>query len=71
MDLCWEHGQLRLYDPASRSYLRTHDDVLDALDAAESQRDTAETQRDAEREARIAAEARIRQLEQELSRRSE
>ncbi len=62
LDLCWEHGQLRLYDPASRSYLRTHDDALDALDAAEAQRD-------AEREARIAAEARIRQLEQELSRR--
>ena len=35
LDLCWEHGQLRWYDPASRSYLRTHDDALDAIITAE------------------------------------
>ncbi len=62
LDICWEQGQLRWYDPDSKSYLPTHEDALDAIIAAEAQRD-------AEREARIAAEARVRQLEQELRRR--
>lgn len=62
--LCWEQGELRWYDPVSQRYIRTHDDEAD-------ERIAAEAQRDAEREARIAAEARIRQLEQELGRRSQ
>ena len=49
LDLCWEQGQLRWYDPAAQRYLLTHDE---------------------EAEARIAAEDRIRQLEEELRRRS-
>ena len=50
LDLCWEYGQLRLYDPVAKLYLRTHDE---------------------EAEARIAAEARVRQLEEELRRHSQ
>ena len=50
LDLCWEHGQLRWFDPVSQRYLLTHDD---------------------DAEGRIAAEARVRQLEEELRRRSQ
>ena len=64
LDLCWERGQLRLYDPVARQYLRTYDDEAEARIAAEARRD-------AERQARIAAEARVRQLEEELRRRSQ
>ena len=71
LDLCWEKGQLRWYDPVAQRYLRTHDDEAEGRIAAEAQRD-------AERQARTAAEAdaaeaqsRIRQLEEELRRRSQ
>ena len=56
LDLCWEHGQLRWYDPVSRSYILTHSDEREGRIAAEAQCD--------------AAEARVRQLEEELRRRS-
>ena len=71
LDVCWEDGQLRWWDPAARRYLRTHDDEAEG-------RIIAEAQRDGERQARITAEAeaaeaqaRIRQLEEELHRRSQ
>ncbi len=54
LDLCWEYGQLRWYDPAAQRYLRTHDDEAD--------------ERIAEHQARIAAEARVRELEAQLRR---
>ena len=54
LDVCWEHGELRWYDPATDSYLLTYDDADDA--------------RLAEREARPAAEERVRQLETEIRR---
>ena len=64
LDICWEKGQLRFYDPVAQRYLLTHDEEAE--------------QRIAEREARIAAEAeaaeaqaRVRQLEEELRRRSQ
>ena len=47
LDLCWEHGQLRWFDPVSQQYLLTHDE---------------------EAAGRIAAEARVRELEEELRR---
>ncbi len=50
--LCWEYGHLRWYDPAAQRYLRTHDEEAD--------------ERIAERQARIAAEARARELEAQL-----
>ena len=68
LELCWEHGQLRWYDPASESYIRTHTDEREGRIAAEAQRDD-------ERQARIAAEAdasqaqaRVRELEDKLRR---
>ena len=64
LDLCWEHGQLRWFDPVSQRYLLTHDDDAEGRIAAEAQLDV-------ERQARVAAEARVRQLEEELRRRSQ
>ena len=61
LDLCWEHGQLRWYDPAAGRYLRTYDD-------AEDDRAAAEAERDLERSARLAAEAGLRQLQDEINR---
>ena len=72
LDLCWEDGRLRWYDPAARRYLRTFDEEAEDRIAAESERDTehlarltAESQRDAERSARLDLEERLRELEAE------
>ena len=62
LDLCWENGELRWYDPTAQRYLPDFDDQTTALhvetalrEAAEvqliaeaTQREAAETQRDAE-----------------------
>ena len=50
LDPCWDHGQLRWYDPRTREHLRTFTE---------------------EREGRLAAEARVRELEAELRRRQD
>ncbi len=55
LDICWQSGRLRWWNPATQAYLETHDEVAEA--------------RLAEREARLAAEARVRELEAELARR--
>ena len=47
LDVCWERGELRWYDPVARRYLRTYDETDDEL---------------------IAAEARIQELEAEITR---
>ena len=61
LNVCWEYGQLRFYDPVARQYLPTYDDEADG-------RIVAESQRDEERNARLAAEARNRELEEQLKR---
>ena len=48
LDPCWDHGQLRWYDPVAGEHRRTFNE---------------------EREGRLAAEARVRELEEELRRR--
>ena len=53
LDLCWEDGELRWYDPVSQRYLTTHQEERDARRAEAARAD--------------AAEARIRQLEEQLS----
>ncbi len=64
LDLCWEYGRLRWYDPAAQRYLLTHDDEAEGRLAAESEcaaertaRLAAESERAAERTARLAAES--------------
>ena len=69
LDLCWEDGALRWWDPAARRYLPTYEENLEALTTAEARANTAEARQTAEREARISAEARVRELEAELERR--
>ena len=59
LDLCWEDGELRWYDPVAARYLATIPEEREA-------RISAETRAEAERQARIAAESRARQLEDEL-----
>jgi hypothetical protein len=80
LDLCWEHGQLRFYDPVAQLYLLTHDEEAqaritaevfrDSAEAqritAEAQRDSAEAQRDAERQAHIGTEAEYQARIREL-----
>lgn len=61
LDLCWEHGELRFYDPAAQRYLDTYDTTHYARIAAEDARD-------AEQAARIAAEAQVAELQAEISR---
>ena len=64
LDLCWEDGRLRWWNPAAQRYLLTFDETDEA-------RSTAEARADSENEARVAAEARVRELEAELERRRE
>ena len=59
--LCWEQGLLRWWDPVARRYLLTHLDEI-------TNREEAERQADQERQARLAAEKRIRELEEQLGR---
>ena len=54
LDLCWERGALRFYDPATEEYLPTPAELRD--------------QRDAERAARLAAETALRRLREQLRR---
>lgn len=51
LDLCWEYGQLRWYDPVRERYLPTYEEIMDA--------------RNAEQDALQQADARIWQLEAE------
>lgn len=57
LDLCWERGELRWYDPVGRRYLPTFEDERAARLSAEAQLD--------------AAEARVRELEERLRRAGE
>ena len=54
LDICWEYGQLRFYDPVEGRYLPTFDEEADGRLAAE--------------EAQRAAEAEVRRLRDELAR---
>ena len=69
LDLCWEDGQLRFWDPVNRRYLATYDDILAYGRVAEAARAEAEAARAEAEAARHTAEARVRQLEEELRRR--
>ena len=82
LDLCWEDGRLRWWDPATQSYLLTFDEERDMriaeaearaaaearADSAEARADSAEARTGREQEGRTAAEDRVRELEAELER---
>ena len=57
----WEDGMLRFFDPGTESYLRSHDEDM-------ARATSAEARAEKERAARLAAEARLAELEDELRR---
>ena len=57
LSLCWHDEWLYLYDPATREYLKSYDQIYQDLEE--------------EKAARVLAQANIRQLEEELRRRLE
>ena len=57
LDICWERGELRWYDPVSLTYILTHSDEREGRIAAEAEA--------------VQAQARVRELEEELRRRSQ
>ena len=61
LDLCWEDGLLRWWDPAAGSYLETPDEEADARIAAEAKAES-------EHHRAEHAEARVRELEDEVRR---
>ena len=54
------------HDPATRRHILTYDDQLARADSEYAARISAEAASDAERTARLAAEARIRELEERI-----
>ena len=66
--LRWDHGQLGWIDPATGQHIPTFDDEREGRLAEREGRLAAEARAEAEREARLAAEARLRELEGELER---
>ena len=70
LHLRWEQGELVFYDPATGRPIATLADERARADTAETRADAAEAERNAEQEARTAAEARVRELEELLRRRN-
>ena len=62
LDLCWEDGRLRWYDPAGGRYLDTYDEAADGWATERVRRLLAEGERDEERAARVAAESEAERL---------
>ncbi len=58
LDLCWDEGHLRLYDPVAGAYLPTPTELQARHAAERAARLTAEDRAAAERDARQLAEAR-------------
>lgn len=66
--VCWEDGMLRFFDLGTESYLRSHDEDEARATSAEARAGTAEARARDEEAARLAAEARMAELEEELRR---
>ena len=71
LDICWEDGELRWWDPAEKQYLPTHDETRARLIMTEARANTAEARADSEQQSRLEAEARISELEEQLRRSQE
>ena len=68
LDLWWEEGDLRFWDPVAGRWLLDHEEERAGRLDAESRAYTAEATVEEERAARQAAEARLAELEAELRR---
>ena len=64
----WEDEWMRLYDPVSESYLRTHEEDAARADDVVARADYAAARADAESAARAEVDALIRQLQDQLAR---
>ena len=74
LQVCWEHGHLRWYDPAAGRYLHTFNSLVEEHDAIQSERDAIQRELDALRELdaitreRDAAVAEVQRLREERDR---
>ena len=71
LDLCWNRGQLRWYDPAAERYLTTYAEEREARMAERAARVAEQDARAAAESRADAAEARVRELKEELRRREQ
>ena len=69
--LCWDHGNLRWFDPTIGQHLLSLAEERQARIAEQEARVAEQGARIAEQQARAEAEARIQQLEEELKNRGE
>lgn len=68
LDLCWDNGRLRYYDPVSETWLMNQEEEQVARQAAQADLEAKRAAVEAERAARQAAEARVEELEAEVHR---
>ena len=66
--VCWEDGNLRFYDPDENAYLLTYHEQDEGRLIAEAERDEERERRLAAEAERLAAQARIRHLEERIRR---
>ena len=66
LNLRWEGGQLRWHDPSTGRYVPTFESERARADAERARADAERARADTEAEARMRAEARVRQLEARL-----
>ena len=64
----WEQGRLVWVDPSTQQPILTYEDQRDRADAERDRADAEMRRTGAEREARLQAEARNRELEEEIRR---
>ena len=66
LDVCWEGGDLRFFNPVTHAYLESHQEVIQRADR-ETQRADSEAQRaDSEAQRATGAESEIETLKQQL-----
>ena len=68
LELHWQDGRLRFYDPAARRWLENIEETSAARETERSARQTAETERDMAESRAQTAETRVAELEAELQR---
>lgn len=68
LDLCWDNGRLRYYDPEAGNYLLNWREERDAKEVAQTAAQTAQAATEIERAVRHSAEDRVAELEAELRR---
>ena len=68
LDLCWDEGNLRFYDPAAGMYLLSPEELYAQHAAERTARLSAEARVSTERAARLSVEAELRQVREEFRR---